>query len=357
MCSLPETMPQDIREQCLVAGIMPLQGQREALEALDAAGRVGETWRRAATVELRRPHTRERRLRTLTEPEAKAALAAFGVRTPRAAIVPPNEVAAAAARIGFPVVLKAVSATLEHKSDVGAVVLDVRTAADAAASALELARWSPSILVEEMIDDGVAEILVGMTVDAHFGQVLVLGAGGTLTELLADTVTLLPPFTLEGIVAAVGTLRGGRLLAGFRGSPPGDLEGLAQTALACARYAQANLETLAELDINPVIVRPQGRGAVAVDALIRVEESSDAAANPRVLGGRTDRRRRSDPRGHAGPTQGERDRSACEPAAQPDLHRVLACAGAAHCDRDRRRIALLFGRLGPQGCRDPRRGV
>jgi acyl-CoA synthetase (NDP forming) len=119
-----------------------------------------------------------------------------------------------------------------------------------------------------------------MTVDAHFGQVLVLGAGGTLTELLADTVTLLPPFTLEGIVAAVGTLRGGRLLAGFRGSPPGDLEGLAQTALACARYAQANLETLAELDINPVIVRPQGRGAVAVDALIRVEESSDAAANP-----------------------------------------------------------------------------
>jgi hypothetical protein len=55
---------------------------------------------------------------------------------------------------------------------------------------------------------------------------------------------------------------------------------LAQTALACARYAQANLETLAELDINPVIVRPQGRGAVAVDALIRVEESSDAAANP-----------------------------------------------------------------------------
>jgi acetyl-CoA synthetase len=280
MCSLPETMPQDIREQCLVAGIMPLQGQREALEALDAAGRVGETWRRAATVELRRPHTRERRLRTLTEPEAKAALAAFGVRTPRAAIVPPNEVAAAAARIGFPVVLKAVSATLEHKSDVGAVVLDVRTAADAAASALELARGSPSILVEEMIDDGVAEILVGMTVDAHFGQVLVLGAGGTLTELLADTVTLLPPFTLEGIVAAVGTLRGGRLLAGFRGSPPGDLEGLAQTALACARYAQANLETLAELDINPVIVRPQGRGAVAVDALIRVEESSDAAANP-----------------------------------------------------------------------------
>ena len=279
MCSLAETMPASIREQCLSAGVMPLQGQREALEAIDAAARVGGAWQRGATLQLLRPQPRDRRFRTLTEPEAKAALAAFGVRTPRSMIVSPQAAASAAAEIGFPVVLKAVNATLEHKSNVGAVVLGVRTAADAESASARLSRWSQSILVEEMIDDGVAEILVGMTVDAQFGQVLVLGAGGTLTELLSDTVTLLPPFTADGIVAAVRTLRVGKLLEGFRGSPPGDLVALAQTALACARYAKAHLETLAELDINPVIVRPQGRGAVAVDALIRVEESSDAAAN------------------------------------------------------------------------------
>jgi acyl-CoA synthetase (NDP forming) len=279
MCSLPETMPPSVREQCLAAGVVPLQGQREGLEAIDAAARIGETWRRGAHVELRRPRLRDQGRRTLTEPEAKAALAAFGVRPPRSSLVSTAEVAAAAQRIGFPVVLKAVSAALEHKSDVGAVILDVRGAKDAEAAARHLSRWSQSVLVEEMIVDGLAEILIGVTVDAHFGQVLVLGAGGTMTELLADTVTLLPPFTLDAIIAAIRPLRVARLLEGFRGSPPGDLEALAQAALDCSRYAQANLETLVELDINPIIVRPRGRGAVAVDALIRVEEPSDAAAN------------------------------------------------------------------------------
>jgi acyl-CoA synthetase (NDP forming) len=126
------------------------------------------------------------------------------------------------------------------------------------------------VLVEEMITDGVAEILVGVTVDAQFGQLLVLGAGGVLTELLKDSVTLLPPFTAAGIEAALGSLRVARLLAGYRGRPPGDAVALAQAALACTRYAAANLEQLAELDLNPIIVRPRGKGAVAVDALIRL---------------------------------------------------------------------------------------
>ncbi|HLJ39035.1 MAG TPA: acetate--CoA ligase family protein, partial [Steroidobacteraceae bacterium] len=129
-----------------------------------------------------------------------------------------------------------------------------------------------SVLVEEMISDGVAEVLLGVTVDPQFGQLLVLGAGGVLTELLRDSVTLLPPFDASAIEAALRQTRVAQLLAGFRGRPPGDLPALVHIALACARYAQANLETLAELDINPVIVRPQGLGAVAVDALIRLAE-------------------------------------------------------------------------------------
>ena len=270
--SLPESLPAATRERCLSAGVVPLQGQREALEALDLAGAVGEAWRRNAAIELRRPTASKERARALTERDAKAALAAYGVRVPRSAVVRAHEAAGAAEALGFPVVMKAAGAALEHKSEVGGVVLNVRSALEAAEAAERLARLSDTLLVEEMIADAVAEVLIGVTVDPQFGQLLVLGAGGVLTELLRDSVTLLPPFDAPAIEAAVAGLRVARLLSGFRGRPGGDLPALTQTALAVARYAQANLETLMELDLNPVIVRPAGAGAVAVDALIRLAE-------------------------------------------------------------------------------------
>jgi len=121
-----------------------------------------------------------------------------------------------------------------------------------------------------MVADGVAEVLVGVTVDPQFGQVLVIGAGGVLTELLRDSATLLPPFTGESIEAALSRLKVSKLLAGFRASLLPMSPALVSTVLACTRYAEANLNSLLELDINPVIVRPAGLGAVAVDALIRL---------------------------------------------------------------------------------------
>ncbi|MGO9853367.1 MAG: acetate--CoA ligase family protein [Steroidobacteraceae bacterium] len=270
--SLPESLPAAMRERCLAAGVVPLQGQREALEALDLAGGVGEAWQHGAAVELRRPREPQERTRALSEHDAKAALAAFGVRVPRSAVVRARDAAGAAEALGFPVVIKAGGEALEHKSEVGGVVLNVHSAAEAAQAALRLARLSDTLLVEEMVGDGVAEVLVGVSVDPQFGQLLVLGAGGVLTELLRDSVTLLPPFDAAAVEAGLKRLRMAPLLRGFRGRPAGDVPALVQTALACARYAQANVETLAELDINPVIVRPEGSGAVAVDALIRLAE-------------------------------------------------------------------------------------
>jgi acyl-CoA synthetase (NDP forming) len=290
ICSLPESLDAATREMCLAAGIVPLQGQRQALEALDLAASIGEAWANGARVELRSPgtplssdapvpatgspsapeHNTRAAARTLTEPEGKAALSAFGVRIPKSRVVTPSDAAAAAEAIGFPVVMKAASASLEHKSDVGGVALNIRTRAEAEAAADRLSRLSDTLLVEEMIADGVAEILIGMTVDPQFGQVLVLGAGGVLTELLRDTVSLLPPFTAPAIESALKRLNVGKLLAGYRGKPPADVAALVETALACTRYAAANVDKLLEFDINPVIVRPAGRGAVAVDALIRM---------------------------------------------------------------------------------------
>jgi acyl-CoA synthetase (NDP forming) len=272
IASLPESLSRATREKCLAAGIVPLQGQREALEALDLAGAVGETWARGAAVQLHLPRAATRSARTLTEHEGKRALADFGVPVPRSRLVGAADAGEAAAALGFPVVIKAVGSQLEHKSELDAVVLNVRSAAEAAAAAQRLSVLSATLLVEEMVSDGVAEVLVGVNVDPQFGQLLVLGAGGVLTELLRDSVSLLPPFTAAAIEAALGKLKLARLLAGYRGRPPADVAALVQTALACTRYAAANLERLVELDLNPVIVRPQGSGAVAVDALIRLEE-------------------------------------------------------------------------------------
>jgi acetyl-CoA synthetase len=273
ICSLPESMAPSTRQMCLAAGIMPLQGQREALEALNLAGEVGETWASGMRVELRIPaRSGTAQVSTLAEYTGKAALAAFGVNIPRSRVVPPNEVATAARALGFPVVIKATGTHLEHKSEVGAVVVNVRNTADAEAAAQRLSELSDSLLVEEMVADGVAEMLVGMTVDPQFGQVLVIGAGGVLTELLRDSATLLPPFTTASIEAAIRRLKVAKLLTGFRGKPAGDVPALVSTVLACTRYAETNLNTLCELDINPVIVRPAGLGAVAVDVLIRLKE-------------------------------------------------------------------------------------
>jgi acyl-CoA synthetase (NDP forming) len=274
--SLPEAIGARMRERCLESGVVPLQGLREALEALSCAAAAGVAWQ-TPPVELRVPVPPQRPAntvgaRTLSEAEGKAALAAFGVTIPASGMAVPADAARRAESIGFPVVMKAVGAHLEHKTEVGGVVLNIRNLAEAQAAALHLSRLSDTLLVEEMVTDGVAEILVGLIVDPQFGQVLVLGAGGVLTELLADSVTLLPPFTRESLQAALGGLKVAKLLEGFRGKPAGDVDALVDVALGVARYAAHNLSTLIEIDVNPVIVRPAGRGAAAVDVLIRLNE-------------------------------------------------------------------------------------
>ena len=281
--SLPESLSAATRARCLEAGVTPLQGQREALEALALAATIQAAWTRGAVVELHRPRQPDAyaaqpgagrtRARTLPEHEGKATLAAYGVPVPRSRVVTPDKAASAARALGFPVVLKAAGA-FEHKSDIGGVILDVRTVADAAAAAERLSRISDTLLIEEMVTDAVAEVLVGITVDPQFGVLLLLGAGGVLAELLQDTATLLPPFTSAAVQTALGGLGIGKLLGGYRRRPLGDLPSLVHAVLACARYAQDNVDRLLELDLNPVIVRPAGLGVVAVDVLIRLAEET-----------------------------------------------------------------------------------
>jgi acetate---CoA ligase (ADP-forming) len=279
IASLPETISPRIRQRCLDGRVIPLQGQREALEALSLAGGVGTAWAGNPTVQLQLPHSRaalssgehpaDERVHSLGEHEGKSALAEFGVPVPRGKLVPASAAAEAAAALGFPVVIKASGAHLEHKTDVGGVILNVRTEADARAAALRLAKLSDTLLVEEMLTDAVLEILIGVIVDPQFGQVLVLGAGGVLTEVLSDSVSLLPPWTHASVAAGLQRLTIRKLYGGYRGKPAADIPALIDAILGVARYASANVATLVELDVNPVIVRPAGLGAVAVDTMIR----------------------------------------------------------------------------------------
>ena len=272
LASLPETLNASARERCLAGGVVAFQGQREALEALDLAAHAGALPADQPAIELRRPKRTGGAVRTLTEAEGKTALEAFGLPVPRSQLVEPAQAAAAAVALGFPVVMKAVSASLAHKSDVGGVVLNIRSTAEATAAAARLSSLAPKLLVEQMVSDGVAEVLVGVTVDRQFGQVLVLGSGGVMTELWHDSTSLLPPFTPGRIEAALGRLLVSRLLAGYRGKPAGDVPALVAAVTSVARYAESTLESLTELDVNPIIVRPLGKGVVAVDALIRLLE-------------------------------------------------------------------------------------
>jgi acetyl-CoA synthetase len=209
--------------------------------------------------------------RTLSEAEGKAALATFGVRIPRGRVVAAAAAAETADEMGFPVVIKAVGSHLEHKTEVGGVVLNVRSAAEAAAAAARLAQLSDRLLVEEMTTDGVAEILVGLIVDPQFGQVLVIGAGGILAELVSNSVSLLPPWTADTIRAGLATLSVTKLLGGYRGRPAGDVDALVEAILGIGRYACTNMNSLIEIDVNPIIVRPQGKGVMAVDTMIRLK--------------------------------------------------------------------------------------
>ncbi|WP_284261646.1 acetate--CoA ligase family protein, partial [Roseicyclus amphidinii] len=206
--------------------------------------------------------------RLMTEAEGKTLLAAHGVPVPRRAVAStPAEAAACAVEIGFPVVLKALG--VAHKTEAGAVALGL---SDAGAVEAEARRMGATeFLVEEMVPGGVAEILVGILRDPAHGFVLTLGAGGVLTEVMADTASLLLPADAPQIEAALDRLRIAPLLRGYRGKPAADRAALVTAIHAVQDCAMAHAETLIELEINPLIATPDR--AVAVDALIQLGET------------------------------------------------------------------------------------
>ena len=134
-----------------------------------------------------------------------------------------------------------------------------------------------------MVGDAVAEVIVGVSRDPQVGLVLVVGSGGLLAELAGDRVVLLAPASRGEIEAALSELKVAALVEGFRGRPAGDRAALVDTVLAVQRFALDRADRLVELDVNPLVVRPAGRGVAAVDALLRIapkDPTEDPAEDP-----------------------------------------------------------------------------
>ena len=172
---------------------------------------------------------------------------------------------AAAADIGYPVVLKTDQPDIQHKSDVGGVVLGIADPAQLAAAYADLAaRLGPRVLVSQTVPAGV-ELALGLVADPELGPLIVVGAGGVLVELLADRAVALPPVSAAQAGELVSSLRVAKLLAGTRGAPPADLVAVQHAVSALSELAIELGDHLEALDVNPLICGPAG--AVAVDAL------------------------------------------------------------------------------------------
>jgi acyl-CoA synthetase (NDP forming) len=245
------------------SGIAVLEGARSGLAALGHLAR----WPlpvETGVVEI----DEARRARALAGVPPFELLAEYGVPVVDVrAAASADEAVAAADAIRYPVAVKTVGA--EHKSDVGGVVLDVRDEhAVRAAYATMADALGPCVTVEPMAEAGV-EISVGIVRDPAFGPLLVVAAGGTLVELLADRVVACPPVTGAGARGMLDGLRIRPLLDGWRGQPAVDIDGLTAVIVAFSQMAVEIGDAVDAVEANPVIASP--RGVVAVDALVQVQ--------------------------------------------------------------------------------------
>ena len=270
LANIPAAVDPAAAGELRAGGIPVLEGARTGLLALGHLLAHG-TWSARPEPPPVDTARRDRWIRALRSGPLDAAdgfrlLRDYGIATARTRCAGGAQaVLAAAAEIGYPVVLKTAEPGVAHKSDAGGVVLGIRDPAGLAAAYAGLAaRLGPRVLVCETAEPGI-ELSAGIVTDGDLGPLVVVGAGGVLVEHLADRAVALPPVGAAGARRMLSRLRAARLLAGFRGRPPADLGAIAAAITAVSAIACELGGELAALDVNPLICGPAG--AVAVDVL------------------------------------------------------------------------------------------
>jgi len=212
------------------------------------------------------------------ERDSKELLRLYGIPTVDEVVATSSrEAVAAAGALGLPVVMKVLSAEIAHKSDLGLVevgLANVGAVRDSYRRIVErAAERAPDahvegVLVQPMVTGAVAEAILGLSHQHPFGPTILFGLGGVFVEVFEDVAFRVPPFSQSSARAMVEETRGARLLRGARGRPAGDVTALVRTIMRLQRLALEVGDEIDELDINPLMVLPRGRGVVAVDALV-----------------------------------------------------------------------------------------
>ena len=266
--ALGENLSEARATEMIARGIAPLAGVRETLAAIDSAAAIGAAWRSPAPAQLLESRCAPSQPIVLDEAASKALLAASGVQVPASGVARDEDAAVAVAEsLGGVVAVKALG--IAHKTERGAVRLGLSESREIRQATRELLALGDAVLIERFYPEMVAELLVGLARDPQLGLLLTIGSGGTLVELLADSVSLLLPVSEGEVRDALAKLRLAPLLDGHRNQQAADKDAAVAAILAIARFAIEHRHVLEEVDVNPLGVGPKGRGAVALDALIR----------------------------------------------------------------------------------------
>ncbi|MCO5070819.1 MAG: acetate--CoA ligase family protein [Rhizobiaceae bacterium] len=276
LIALEMVADEDVVREYEAAGFLVFEDADRAVAALAALARFNQSFDRAQTpreVTMAAAVGQE----SMSEHAAKELLGRAGIPFLRETIVVDAEAAVeAAGAIGYPVVMKIVSPDIEHKTEIGGVLVGVSDA-DGVRGGFETliqraAKHRPDailegVLIAPMAKQGV-EVIIGVSRDPIFGPAVMFGLGGVHVEVLKDVTFRLAPFSRDEAVRMIDEIRGRAMLSGVRGAAPSDVGALADLLVRISDFAAAHREDVETIDLNPVVVLPEGQGAVALDALV-----------------------------------------------------------------------------------------
>ena len=271
LASIADCMPKRIIKECQKYGIAPMIGLDICLKALNHSYRIGLAFQKSSmqSIEILRSLSHSSKISTLTEFEGKKLLKKYGIPVPDGKIITStSEALMAAEKIHYPITLKVSDVELAHKTELGAVMLNINDPLALEKACQDLFKIGSSLLIEKMVQDSVAELIIGVGLDPIFGKYIIIGSGGILVELFKESIPLLFPVNREDVSLALSKLKVFPLINGYRGNPEGDVEMIIDCVMATVKLVSEN--DIDELDINPLLVLKRGSGVIAVDTLIKL---------------------------------------------------------------------------------------
>lgn len=280
---------EEIRDIMEAGNVPLLQGTREGLLAVNNLIKYAEFLRKPVPVfTIKRNDSAHKMLpegdSVLTEFESKKLVAQYGIPVTKEYLCrSKGEALKKAEEFGYPLVMKLISKEIQHKTEAGVVKLNIKNAAEVGEAYDEVIRnaavYSPKAIVQgvlcyKMIEEPVAEAIVGVFSDPYFGPAVVFGLGGIMVEVIKDRALLIPPIGREEARRAIDSTKGSKLLNGFRGKPKGDIEALIDVIVKVGEMTVDLAGRIDALDINPLLILPEGKGVIAVDALVSIKRNA-----------------------------------------------------------------------------------